>query len=551
MGLGDEVLGFGDGMPWVLYEGLVCPLWSLESSLSFSSLVPLSPWVNWSIVSMRSAALIALAAISSPAVCQYGKQLVSSEELQKLVTLEDLLAGSQKLQDFADANGGNRAFGGGGHNATVDYIYNTLKELDYYDVYKQPFIELFTAATIEFSAGGEEFKAEYMTYGPSGTASAPLVKVNNLGCAAGDYPAEVSGNVALISRGECTFAIKATNAKAAGATGAVIYNNVAGALSGTLGGVGDYAPTVGVTQEVGNALLEKVAAGETIAELSVDTIAENRTSYNVIAETKGGDHSNVLMLGGHTDSVFAGPGINDDGSGAIGSLVVAKALSNFEVKNAVRFGFWSAEEFGLLGSYHYIKTLNGTISGNQTEVNKLRGYLNFDMIASPNYVLGVYDGDGDAFNLTGPAGSDTIEKDFQDFYTSKGHPYVPSIFSGRSDYAAFLQNGIPSGGLFTGAEEPKTEEEAQLFGGEAGVALDVNYHQPGDTIDNLAHDAYLLNTQSIANSVAKYALSWDGIPKANATLRKRSAEIHRYFARFDDGHAHSHAAPCGHAKVAL
>lgn len=287
------------------------------------------------------------------------------------------------------------------------------------------------------------------------------------------------------------------------------------------------------------------------ATLVVDAVTENRTTYNVIAQTKCGDKNNVLMLGGHTDSVFEGPGINDDGSGTIGVLTVAKALTKYTTKNAVRFAFWSAEEFGLLGSYHYLKTINGTISGSAKEVAKVRAYLNFDMIASPNYVLGVYDGDGSAFNFSGPPGSGKIEKDFQAFYEKRGLPHVPSIWSMRSDYAAFLENGIPSGGLFTGAEELKTEEEAQLFGGTAGVALDENYHQAGDTVDNLAEDAYLLNTESIANSVAMYANSFEGIPKANTTLRKRDAEMARYMARFDQGHVHNHAAPCGQGTLVM
>ncbi|CAI6332059.1 unnamed protein product [Periconia digitata] len=483
------------------------------------------------------------------------KELVSPKALADLITLEDLLAGSQKLQDFADANGGNRAFGSAGHNETTEWLYQTLKETGYYDVYKQPFIELFTAATVGFSAGGEDYPSEYFTYGPSATdLTAPIVVVDNLGCDATDYPETVSGNIALISRGICPFGQKAANAKTAGAAGAIIYNNADGLIGGgTLGGVGDYAPLVGVSGETGAILKESVAAGEVIAILNVDTIEENRTSYNVIAETKEGDHNNVVMAGGHTDSVFAGAGINDDGSGTIGSLIVALALAKFKVKNAVRFGFWSAEEFGKLGSNYYLKTLNGTIGeGSAEEAHKVRAYLNFDMIASPNYVLGIYDGDGSAFNFSGPTGSETIEKDFQEFYTSKGKAFVPSIFSGRSDYAAFLENGIPSGGLFTGAEELKTEEEAELFGGEAGVALDVNYHQEGDTIENLNTEAYLLNSQSIANSVAKYALSFDGIPAADPALRKRGADKYRFQKRFDDeSKAHNHAAPCGHALAEI
>ena len=254
------------------------------------------------------------------------------------------------------------------------------------------------------------------------------------------------------------------------------------------------------------------------------------------------------MLGGHTDSVFAGPGINDDGSGTIGTLVTALALTKYKVKNAIRLGFWGAEEYGKLGSFYYMKSINGSLGGSATEASKIRAYLNFDMIASPNYVLGIYDGNGDAFNFSGPTGSDKIERDFEIFYEQRGLPHVPSLFSLRSDYAAFLENGIPSGGLFTGAEVLKTPEEAQLFGGEAGQPLDACYHQKCDTIDNLAHDAYLLNTQSIANSVATYAISFEGIPRANATLRRRNAESSRMLARFDDGGHSHHGQPCGSGK---
>ncbi|ORY19041.1 hypothetical protein BCR34DRAFT_553171 [Clohesyomyces aquaticus] len=384
-----------------------------------------------------------------------------------------------------------------------------------------------------------------MTYTPSGNISAPLVRVSNLGCAVADYPPQVAGNIALISRGECTFAQKAANAKLTKAAGAIVYNNIAGELSGTLGGVGEYVPVVGIKQDDGNSLITALAAGEVIANLFVNAIMENRTTYNVIAETKAGDHNNVLTLGGHTDSVAAGPGINDDGSGTIGVLNVAVALSKFSVKNAVRFCFWSAEEFGKLGSFAYMRQLNQT----PAEVAKIRAYLNFDMIASPNYVLGIYDGDGSAFNFSGPPGSAVIEKDFEDFYKSKGASSVPSLFSGRSDYAAFLENGIPSGGLFTGAEVIKTEAEAALFGGQAGVAYDLHYHQAGDTVENLNHEAYLLNSQSIANSVAKYALSFDGIPIVNSESRKRSADYHRHVKKFTLSHAH--AGPCDQHTEAI
>ncbi|RBR21688.1 uncharacterized protein FIESC28_04788 [Fusarium coffeatum] len=491
---------------------------------------------------MKYSTVLALAGLATAST---KKPLVNELKLQKDITLKGLMAGAQKLQDIADANDDTRVFGGKGHNATVDYLYNTLKAMNYYDVKKQPFTELYSAGTAALKADGADIAASIMTYTPAGEASGPLVVASNLGCEASDFPAESKGNVVLVKRGECAFSAKSSSGKAAGAAAVIVYNNVAGELSGTLGEpFGDFAPIVGISQEDGEAILAKTKAGEVNVDLTVDATVENRVTFNVIAETKEGDHDNVLVVGGHSDSVAAGPGINDDGSGIIGILNVAKALTKYRVKNAVRFGFWSAEEFGLLGSYAYMKSINSS----DTEIAKIRAYLNFDMIASPNYVYGIYDGDGDAFNLTGPAGSDAIEKDFEKFFKTKRLQSVPSEFSGRSDYAAFIENGIPSGGLFTGAEQLKTEEEAKKFGGEAGVAYDINYHKAGDDINNLNKEAFLVNTQAIANSVAKYAKSFKGIPAVNHLTRRRDADHAQIFKR-TSAHTHAHGGPCGAVEV--
>ncbi|EAA28271.1 hypothetical protein GE21DRAFT_6081 [Neurospora crassa] len=497
-----------------------------------------------------SLATLALAVPALAATIQGGptrKPYVCSDALQYQITEKDIRAGAQKLQDIANANNGTRVFGSTGHNATVDFLYNTLKDTGYYDVYKQPFVETYSAGTGSLSVNGKALDVRIMTYTPAGSATGPIVYAEGLGCSAAEYPAEASGNIVLVSRGNCTFGQKALSAKEAGAVGLVIYNNVDGSLSGTLGeAFKDYAPVVGLSKEDGEALIASIKGGEEIkAEFKVDAVTEHRVSFNVIAETKGGDHNNVLIVGGHSDSVAAGPGINDDGSGVIGILTVAKALAKFQVKNAVRFGFWSAEEFGLLGSEYYVKSLNGS----KTELAKIRAYLNFDMIASPNYIYGIYDGDGSAFNLTGPQGSDVIEKDFEQFFSKNKVASVPSEFNGRSDYAAFIENGIPSGGIFTGAEGIKTEAEAAAVGGTAGIAYDVNYHQAGDTIDNIAWDAFLLNTRAIANSVAKYARSFKSLPAINLMQRRWDGDVaqtlKRNKKRANGAHVHSHSGPCG------
>jgi Zn-dependent M28 family amino/carboxypeptidase len=113
--------------------------------------------------------------------------------------------------------------------------------------------------------------------------------------------------------------------------------------------------------------------------------------------------------------------------------------------------------------------------------------LDFDMVASPNWARQIYDGDGSTFgsDVSGPNGSGFIEGLFSAWFDSQGQAHEPIPFDGRSDYVAFTDAGIPAGGTFTGAEQPKTAEEQALFGGTVGEALDPCYHQACDTINNL------------------------------------------------------------------
>lgn len=118
----------------------------------------------------------------------------------------------------------------------------------------------------------------------------------------------------------------------------------------------------------------------------------------------------------------------------------------------------------LIGSRYYVENLP------EAERAKVALYLNLDMIASPNFGYFVYDGDGSTFNITGPPGSGAIEHLLQEYFEEVGLPTRPSNSDGRSDYAPFMEVGIPIGAIFTGAEEVKTAEQAALWGGQAGVA---------------------------------------------------------------------------------
>ncbi|GAB3466080.1 M28 family metallopeptidase [Actinophytocola sediminis] len=215
------------------------------------------------------------------------------------------------------------------------------------------------------------------------------------------------------------------------------------------------------------------------------------TGYNLIADWPGGDENAVLMVGGHADSVRSGPGINDNGSGSAALLEVAltAAEQNLQPTKHLRFAWWGAEELGLVGSTHYVQSLPAE------EVAKISGYLNFDMVGSPNAGYFVYSSDGQ------PDGSAAFEEMLNGHYAAAGVPTEPVAIGGRSDHAAFAEAGIPTGGVFTGAEDTKTPEQAQKWGGTAGEAFDPCYHSACDTTANIDETALDRNSDAIAAAV--------------------------------------------------
>ena len=158
-----------------------------------------------------------------------------------------------------------------------------------------------------------------------------------------DFPSDLSGSIALISRGSCVSGEKVALATSKGAVGVLIYNNVEGNLLGYSlqrypESENEYVPTVGITQAAGEGYATLLASGGNVTAELVST-AKDITSYNIIAQTKGGDQDNVIHVSGHSDSVAQGPGINDNGSGSISLLEIAIQLTHFSVKNAVRFSW--------------------------------------------------------------------------------------------------------------------------------------------------------------------------------------------------------------------
>ncbi|SDT47039.1 M28 family metallopeptidase [Actinoplanes derwentensis] len=239
------------------------------------------------------------------------------------------------------------------------------------------------------------------------------------------------------------------------------------------------------------------------------------TGYNLIADWPGGDTTDTLMVGGHLDSVTAGPGINDNGSGSAGILEVALQVSRsaFQPDRHLRFAWWGAEEQGLRGSTAYVNSLTTAQKAN------IGGYLNFDMIGSPNPGYFLYDGDNsdNTGSGPGPTGSAEIEANLAAYFTSIGVPTRGTDFDGRSDYGPFIAAGIPAGGIFTGAEGTKTAAQVTLWGGTA-TRFDPCYHAACDTTTNINDTALDRNSDAIANSVWTLSESGGTTPPPGTTV---------------------------------
>ena len=417
----------------------------------------------------------------------------------------------QALQMIADENGGNRASGFQGYGASVQYVLTKLRDAGY-----NPTTQVFDFVTFEETAdptliaGGKTYapNTEFITmsYSASGdTGTVPIRAVDlqlanpaasNSGCEAADFTGFTAGSIALMQRGTCAFADKVTNAQAAGAVGAIIFNQ------GTAGRTDvsparwarpprTASPRLPTSRSRPSASRSPRASGSPAwparpvrsSSPRRATAASRPTSWPTRA---GATRTTSTIVGSHLDSVTEGPGINDNGSGSAFNLelAIAMAKKNIKPENRVRFAWWGAEESGLVGATRYVAAIS------EEEFDKIAANLNFDMLASPNHANFVYDGD---FSDTPPPataptvnpGAAYIERTFVDYFDSVGVQTEPTAFDGRSDYKPFQDNGVAAGGLFSGAEVAKTAAQAAKWGGTVGQAFDPCYHQACDDIDNL------------------------------------------------------------------
>jgi Zn-dependent M28 family amino/carboxypeptidase len=435
--------------------------------------------------------------------------------LRGRVSTDAMMAHLTKLQDIANANGNTRAVGTPGYDASVDYVVGKLRDKGF-DVQTMDFdAHTFHAEPGALTVDGRKFDARALEFSPAAPGdgvTGPLVAVGtdkSPACNAADYDNHpTNGAVVLVDRGICPFAQKAKVAAQHGAVAIVIADNaVEEQMGGTLGESTDVKiPVVSVTKPDG-AILHTTPGTATVQVSAETKIVHAR---NVTAQTKTGSTTDVVMAGAHLDSVPEGPGINDNGSGVAAVLETALQLgSSPGIHNAVRFGFWGAEELGLIGSRKYVESLD------VEALKNIALYLNFDMLASPNPGYFTYDGDQSLpadkrGSPVVPEGSAGIERSLAAYLNSAGKTPQDTSFDGRSDYDGFTQAGIPSGGLFSGAENKKTPEEAKLWGGEADQPYDPNYHKSTDTLDHIDRAELGINGGGVAYVTGLYAQDING-----------------------------------------
>jgi hypothetical protein len=427
------------------------------------------------------------------------------ETLVPCIQTTDLWNHMKAFQKIADQNPSpadfhpSRNSGEPGYKASVDYVAKVMKAAGY-DVTIQPYKFTYYAYTSqptfsEASPTARDFvlSNDWNPGQSTGTASNAAVQpVGGIvipptdtpssasGCSTADFDGFVAGRVALIQRGTCNFGVKVQNAQAAGASGVIVFNEGnPGRTSVFAGSLQDannqpIIPTIPVaftTFDIGQHFYDAYHSGTPgSVTLSIKALVNpNADDYNVIAESKGGDPNKVLVVDAHLDAIY-GAGMLDNASGSATILDVAQKMKNVTPVNKLRFIWFGGEELGLLGSHHYVDNLS------QPALDKIEYDLDADVTATPNYSIGILDPAGP--DLFGRTVSETfpnrvykpsqVSRDqFVQYFDSIGKNHI--FFSPvGTDAQAFNEAGIPAGGLLTGQDCCKTQQEVDLFGGYTG-----------------------------------------------------------------------------------
>ncbi|KAJ2892362.1 hypothetical protein GGI21_005630 [Coemansia aciculifera] len=340
-----------------------------------------------------------------------------------------------------------------------------------------------------------------MRYGGQGATidNARVAIVENGGGCAVDGIGDVAGRVAVVwPSNNCTLFEAAFTLEQLGASAVVVVRSARFKTPSTArvrftdwkeGDPLMTIPVLSVTHSVGQ-LLQGLAQSKLRIDIETNTSIDVVETFNVICVGREGDSQSTVLVGSHLDSVAAGPGINDNGSGSASTLEIQLTLARIKYRphNRLVFAWWGAEEDGLLGSRHFARELAHGWQNRWTGPVGVRWQdialdLNFDMLASPNYIALVHNGTDAPENAR--TGSQRIQRVFEDYFVRHHYPYQITDMVAGSDFVPFMDNGVPAGGVLTGAGELKSIAERSKHGGLANAALDTCYHRDCDTLLNI------------------------------------------------------------------
>jgi aminopeptidase YwaD len=306
------------------------------------------------------------------------------------------------------------------------------------------------AVTLEFSASTPDAGAE------AEIVSVGLARPQDL------TGTNLDGKIALAERGQIQFREKAANVAAAGGAAVIVYNTQGGPIAATLVEP-SRIPAVIIGQDDGQRLLDLSRAGPVRVRLVVSAIIEQRMTENVIGIKRGTAASNeVVVVGGHRDSVRVSPGANDNASGTAAVLEAARLLAAVPTARTIHFIGFGAEEVGLVGSAFYVRNATGTIVG----------MVNMDMVGRGPSIM------------AGNASGNPLMLDIADAAARRLGMTLRRFRFGSSDHVSFEQAGVPAVFLHTGDDDaihtPSDTLErvsgqliAAAAGLAAGIALDV------------------------------------------------------------------------------
>ncbi len=236
-------------------------------------------------------------------------------------------------------------------------------------------------------------------------------------------------------------------------------------------------PVVGVAQVQKRLIREDLAVRP--LQLDVSTAAHRGlTSHNVFGDLRGrsGSGGPLVYVSGHYDSVIGAPGANDDGSGTVLTLELARVLTGLRRTNAtLRFALWGSEEQGLIGSRFHVAALA------PAQRDRIAGVFQNDMVGTSwdpatRYWLLSFTGEPNATTDAVEAAATRLGYD----------PQISEVtLRGASDHQSFQEVGIAAANF--------------SWRGEATPALlEPPYHSPEDTIErNISIDRLTVSMELI------------------------------------------------------